>query len=174
MNRMIQKYIRSSLMMFGIFLVHAHLDALPVVTTFLNKSGINVNLLVRLQDKSVVTKGIAIAQLYEVVNFPRSEIVSIAISSFDKDKNGNLYRPLKETKLPRATDNITYEITLKDVPAYQVAAIDGMEAYTMPASQEIVCVPVVVKAQPNRGTKAGTKAQLPGVSLLKNKKDIKK
>lgn len=114
------------------------MQAPPFVTTFLNEAHVNLHLEVHYSDDTIDKKGIALSQSYQVVNFPNKIIRSVIFSSTDKDKNGNFYGQLNQ-KFAAPTTNVTYHISLQDVPAHIVKAGPGTEEFKMPDSQEFVC-----------------------------------
>ena len=134
-----------------VLLAHSlFLQAFPFVTNFVNTTQTTIDLELHFSDKSVVTKGIAMAQSYQVVNFDTKIINFVIFNSPEKDKNGNLYGQLnKKFAIPKA--DLTYTMALQAVPAHQVAAGVGTDAFEMPDSQKIVCD--IPSALPGSATK---------------------
>ena len=134
MNSQIKNYLVCVLL----FVSSSLVQAAPSVTTFVNSAHVNVQLELHFSDNSIDKKGIALSQSYQVVNFPTKTITSVIFSSLDKDKNGNFYGQLNQ-KFSVPTTNVSYHISLQDVPAHIVKAAAGTEEFKMPDSQEFVC-----------------------------------
>lgn len=113
-------------------------QASPFVTTFINTTDINIHLELHFSDNSIATKGIALSQSYQVVNFDNKTIVSVIFNSPDKDKKGNAYGQL-DKKFTTPVADTTYNIALQVVPAHEVPAGPGTDAFKMPDSQTIMC-----------------------------------
>jgi hypothetical protein len=130
--------MKKNIVLMVLFLLHTCVQADPFVTTFVNTSMININLELHFSDNSISKKGIAMSQSYQAVNFKDKVVTSVVFTSFDKDKNGNLYGQL-EQKFVAPTVDVTYNLALQDVPAHTVVAGIGTDAFEMPASQTIIC-----------------------------------
>ena len=122
----------------GCFLMHAYVQSVALVATFVNNSGVNIQAQCSFSDHTIENKGIGIAQSYQVVNFDTKSLNTILLNSPDKDKNGNLYAQCHQN-IPSFKDHVTYEITLEKVPAHKVVAAVGTEEFMMPVSEKIVC-----------------------------------
>jgi hypothetical protein len=134
MNSQIKNYLVCVVLFFSCSLMQAP----PCVTTFVNTANVNLQLELHYSDDTIDKKGIALSQSYQVVNFPTKIMTSVIFSSTDKDKNGNFYGQLHQ-KFAAPTMNVTYQISLQDVPAHIVKAGPGTEEFKMPDSQEFVC-----------------------------------
>jgi len=123
---------------YTILLLSSLVQASPLVTTFVNTTKMNMNLKLRFSDHSIVNKGVSMAQSYQVINFHDKMIESVIFSSSERDRKGNFYSELNK-KIKKATSNETYNIALESVPAHEVPAGPGTEAFTMPESKKIIC-----------------------------------
>ncbi len=155
--------MKNRLILSAFFISSSLVYAAPFVTTFVNTTEININLELHFSDKSMTSKGIAMKQSYQVVNFNDKILASLLCSSDDKDKNGNFYGQLDQ-KMVVLTDDVTYNIALQTVPAHTVAAGEGTQSFEMPDSQTIICTQV----QPGQTTKSDTSKD------TKDTKDTKK
>ncbi len=126
------------------FVSSSLLQAAPFVTTFVNTADTNLHIELHFSDNSVDAKGLSLSQSYQVVNFANKIISSAIFSSEDKDKNGNFYGQLHQS-FPIPISNMTYNISLQDVPAHTVKAAPGTQEFEMPDTKEFVCKSGVVK-----------------------------
>jgi len=137
--------IQRNNLVFTIVLVSSSLlQAAPFVTTFVNTADVHLHVELHFSDNSVDSKGLSLSQSYQVVNFANKMITSAIFSSADKDKNGNFYGQLHQ-KFPTPKSNVTYNISLQDVPAHTVQAAPGTQAFEMPDTKEFVCKSAPVK-----------------------------
>lgn len=125
-------------MLMALILLHGTVQANNFITTFVNTSQININLELHFSDNSIASKGVAMSQSYQAVNFDNKIITYVKFSSLDKDKNGNFYGQFKQD-FTRPTADTTYNINLQTVPSHTIPAGDGHEEFQMPESQTIVC-----------------------------------
>ena len=140
-----------------LFLSCSLLQADPFVTTFVNTTNLNLELELRFSDNSTTTKGISMSQSYQVVNFDTKKLISVIFNSSDRDKNGNFYEQLnKNFTAPKATE--TYNIALQMVPAHDVPASQGTEAFKMPDLQKITCEIAGAPASSNKSSDSKDKS----------------
>lgn len=130
--------MKKSIIVSLLIVVSTSMHAAPFVTTFVNTTSININLELHFSGQQIMNQIIAMSQSYQVVNFDDKRLQSIVFSSKDKDKNGNYYGQLTQDFTPPQTD-VTYNLSLQDVPAHTVAASAGTDAFEMPATQKIIC-----------------------------------
>ena len=120
------------------FLSSSYLKAAPFVTTFTNITESNINLELHFSDHTIINKTLAMSQAYQVINFPGKLLEVVIFSSLDKDKNGNLFGQLNK-KFTTPTKNESYNIALQNVPAHEIPAAQGIQAFLMPNSKTIIC-----------------------------------
>ena len=138
-------FIQRNYLVFTVLLVSGSLlQAAPFVTTFFNTADVHLHVEFHFSDNSVDSKDIAFSQSYQVVNFANKIIKSAIFSSADKDQNGNFYGQLHQ-KFPAPINNITYNVSLQDVPAHIVQAAAGTQDFEMPDTKEFVCKSVSIK-----------------------------
>lgn len=110
----------------------------PFVTTFVNTTAINIHFKLHYSDNKGsnsdnrnLTEDVAMAQSYQVVNFDTSKLVSIELSSPDRDNYGNFYESSQQ-ELPIKKEAQTYIIKLQKVDSND-------EDFQMRARQKIIC-----------------------------------
>jgi len=117
------------------------MQAVPVLTTFINKTGIVLQVQCTYSDHSIETKNMSPMQSYPVVNFDTKILQSAIFSSDVKDKRGNLYTQL-DKQFTHPTQPETYELQLQSVPAHKIPASKGTDAFMMPETYKIICIKV--------------------------------
>lgn len=136
--KFIQKKFKISLYVLFTVTLTVFAGTKPFLTTFKNTTSIAIVIAQTFADQSTANNTVAAGASFQVANFTGKALASVNLTSNAKDSKGNAYGDCT-MKFTVPTANMNYNLALKGVPAHTVPAAGVIPAFTMPASQAIIC-----------------------------------